>query len=66
MASRVAASALSAIGVSETITSSKAEYEELAVFYGNNKTARANLREKVKNGRDHGLLYDLEVTLYPR
>jgi protein O-GlcNAc transferase len=58
LASRVAASQLTCLGVTELIAQSRKEYEEVAVRLGNDKEYLKAIRAKVWQGRSDSSLFD--------
>ena len=60
MATRVAASLLIAAGLGDMVVSSMQEYEEKAVYLGNNPTALESIKERLKKARTRCPLFDTE------
>ncbi|MFA6178396.1 MAG: hypothetical protein WC696_02165 [Candidatus Methylopumilus sp.] len=61
--SRVAASILSALEMPELITTTRAEYEKLAIDYATNDEVRIAMREKLKAKRYTAPLFNSELTV---
>jgi predicted O-linked N-acetylglucosamine transferase (SPINDLY family) len=57
-ASRVAASLITAIGLPEMIMSSAEEYENTAIYYGQNSKELLDLKERLKANRLNSSLFD--------
>ena len=62
-ASRVAASLLNAVGLSELITSNQEEYESLAIELAMNPNKLADIKLKLANNRMTTPLFEIAVTL---
>lgn len=60
LASRVASSQLTCLGVSELIAKSRQEYEEIAVKLGNDRNYLKAIRAKVWCGRTESPLFNVQ------
>ena len=60
LASRVAASQLTCLGVSELIAKNRQEYEEIAVKLGNDRNYLKAIRAKVWAGRTESPLFNVQ------
>jgi predicted O-linked N-acetylglucosamine transferase (SPINDLY family) len=59
-ASRVAGSILHAVGLEELIVESEADYEALALRIYRDRAYHRQLKQRVRDGVEHGALYDAE------
>lgn len=58
--SRICGSILSSLGFSDLITYSNKEYEEQAIYFGNNKNKILNIKNKIKESKKKNNLYDIK------
>jgi protein O-GlcNAc transferase len=61
--SRPAASLLHALGMPKLVTTSLEEYQKLAIYYANNRSAREAMREKLKAARYTAPLFNIPLTV---
>ena len=58
--SRICGSILSSVGLKSLITYSKKEYEEKAIYYGNNKNEIMKIKKKIEGSKEKNNFYDIK------